>query len=668
MDNAPSKKNTNPFNSLLFKVSLYTAGTLLVALLVLAGTTIVSERRDNYRNIRDNADTFARFAASSIYDDYSQFYTHTQPSDFENFKTRVQEIMSRNSDTTKVTLLGLNGRILFDSDEFNNGKYTSSEVRSITDETLLHAVQKDEVATRDITDGKKQLTEIVVPLAEGSGGHVLSMRFLISYDSINERMTSVYNRVGITLLSLTAFVSTVAVLLAYATVRPIRNLTKVAERFKSGDLNIRAEVGSQDELGRLSLTLNSMADTIKEYIFSLKASQTKIEEQYKELRKDEVQLKASINSVNIGFIMTDAVDKVVLLNNRAEHMLAYTVNSTTGVANEEKLRHDWTTDEIEEKIGGAFSFKAALHEARESGRPIREKDITLNGRIVRIFAAPIIDTNDKGEAQILGSVTLLDDITEAKVLERSKEEFFSIASHELRTPLTAIRGNASLIQSYYAEALKDASLGELVGDIHDSSVRLIEIVNDFLDVSRAEQGKMLYHLVPFAIDKVIEEVIYEISANCKQKSVALTFDNMKLGELPKAYADKDRIKQVVYNLLGNSVKFTNKGDTINVSIEPAANKLKIYIKDTGDGMDPEAQRLLFHKFQQAGESLYTRNTERGTGLGLYICRLMLEQMDGSVKLESSIKGKGTTFSFTVPIYTNQVPRVETMKTPTPLEE
>lgn len=625
------------------------------------------QRNDEVRNIRESADTFSRFAANSIYEDYSQFYTHPQESDFENFKTRVNKILARNEDVSNVSLLSLSGRILFDGSELTNGKYKSPEFRNVSDEALLRALQNDDVTTREVVTNGKKTTEIVVPITESGGGHVLSMRFIVSYDLVNQRMQAVYQRLGVVIAILTIFVGVVALALAYAVVRPIRRLTRVAERFRSGDLNVRAEIGSHDELGRLGLTLNGMADTIKEYIFSLKTSQTKIEEQYKELRRDEVQLKASINSVNIGFIMLDANDKAVLLNNRAEHVLAYTVNSS-GVTKEEDIRHDWTTESITQKIGKSFDFKAALEKSRSTGQPIEEKEVPFNGRILRIFIAPIIDQTEQGDKQILGTVTLFDDITEAKVLERSKEEFFSIASHELRTPLTAIRGNASLIQSYYTEVLKDQDLNELIGDIHDSSVRLIEIVNDFLDVSRAEQGKMHYQFEPFALDQVVEKVTYEISATCKQKGVAVTFGNMKLGELPQVYADKDRIKQVIYNLLGNAVKFTEKDGTIDINIEKQKDHLKVFVKDTGTGMDPEAQRLLFHKFQQAGNSLYTRNTERGTGLGLYICRLMLEQMNGSIKLESSIKGKGTTFSFTVPIYTNQVPQKEIIDAPKEIDE
>jgi CheY-like chemotaxis protein len=250
----------------------------------------------------------------------------------------------------------------------------------------------------------------------------------------------------------------------------------------------------------------------------------------------------------------------------------------------------------------------------------------------------------------IGTVILLADITDAKVAERSKDEFFSIASHELRTPLTAIKGNASMILDYYKDKLKDPSLREMVEDVHTSSVRLIEIVNDFLDTSRLEQGKIQFKFQSFALDKVIEQVSYEMGAVLKQKDLKLTVDkaSLNLGELPLIFADPDRTKQVIYNLVGNAAKFTEKGG-ITIRAHKEGPNMRVLVTDTGRGIPLEGQRLLFRKFQQAGSSLLTRDTTRGTGLGLYISKLLVEGMGGKIGLEDSEPGRGTTFFFTLPL-------------------
>jgi len=118
--------------------------------------------------------------------------------------------------------------------------------------------------------------------------------------------------------------------------------------------------------------------------------------------------------------------------------------------------------------------------------------------------------------------------------------------------------------------------------------------------------------------------------------------------LPSAFADKDRVGEVILNLLSNSIKYSDKG-TINVEASLLQGFLKVSVTDTGKGIAPEQQSLLFRKFQQAGKSLLTRDTSRSTGLGLYISRLMIEQMQGKIVLEKSVPGVGSTFSFEIPV-------------------
>jgi signal transduction histidine kinase len=162
---------------------------------------------------------------------------------------------------------------------------------------------------------------------------------------------------------------------------------------------------------------------------------------------------------------------------------------------------------------------------------------------------------------------------------------------------------------------------------------------------------MQYNFEVFSLDKIIESILYELGGLSRSKGVELRFldkENFKLHALPEVYGDKNRVKQVVYNLLDNAMNYTEKG-SVTISIQTLPDYLKVVVSDTGRGMTPESQQLLFHKFQQTGSSLFTRDTTRGTGLGLYISRLMVEQMHGHIQLESSTPGKGSTFSFTIPI-------------------
>jgi len=210
-----------------------------------------------------------------------------------------------------------------------------------------------------------------------------------------------------------------------------------------------------------------------------------------------------------------------------------------------------------------------------------------------------------------------------------------------------------MIMDYYSEQLKDPSLKEMIGDIKLSSERLIEIVNDFLDLSRLEQGKIMFKPEEFSLEEVVESVVYEMKAVLAQKNLHLTFDRMTLDSMPKVWADKNRVKQIVYNLVGNASKFTEKGG-ISINAAHEGDHIKVLITDTGRGIPEDGQKLLFRKFQQASNSILTRDTTRGTGLGLYISKMLIENMGGKINLENSELDKGSTFSFTLPTATNEL--------------
>jgi signal transduction histidine kinase len=312
-----------------------------------------------------------------------------------------------------------------------------------------------------------------------------------------------------------------------------------------------------------------------------------------------------------------------------------------------KDRHrDWTTEAIDQRLGSEAGFQAALARVAKSGKPVEKPEVHFESKILSLFTAPILNDHPGGKSERLGAVVLVEDITEAKLLEQARDDFFSIASHELRTPLTAVRGNAALLQQEYSSKVHEAPFDEMVSDIHDASVRLIEIVNDFLDATRLEQGRIKFENDTFGVHEVVKAVTYEMATVAKMKDTQL-----KMGEglekLPLIYADKNRVKQVVYNLLGNALKFTEKG-TITVDAVVDGAKLKVLVRDTGTGIPEESQQLLFRKFQQAS-NVFTTRESRGTGLGLYISKLITEQMGGRIALESSKVGVGTTFSFTVPL-------------------
>jgi two-component system sensor histidine kinase/response regulator len=174
----------------------------------------------------------------------------------------------------------------------------------------------------------------------------------------------------------------------------------------------------------------------------------------------------------------------------------------------------------------------------------------------------------------------------------------------------------------------------------------MRIVNDFLNMSRLEQGRLVLNNQPLDLTKIIQEVTSQLSVLASEKKLRLS---TQLGHIaPLVLGDADLLRQVLINLVGNAIKFTEHGRIV-VSLEVHLEHTQVRVHDSGKGILRTNQALLFRKFQQAGSSLIARDASNGTGLGLYISKLMIEAMGGTIFLESSAPEQGSTFSFTLPL-------------------
>jgi len=234
-------------------------------------------------------------------------------------------------------------------------------------------------------------------------------------------------------------------------------------------------------------------------------------------------------------------------------------------------------------------------------------------------------------------------------LDKLKSEFVSVASHELRTPMTAIK-------SYLWMALEGRG-GELnekqkyyISRGYKSVDRLIRLVNDMLNISRIESGRITIDLQSVDLITLVQEVVDEVLLRAKE--VGVTIEMQKPESLPHVLADQDKIKEVLFNLIGNSLKFTPKGGTITISFLLKDDLVQTSITDTGSGIAPEDKGKLFQKFGLLEGSYITNqtSTQLGTGLGLYICRSIIDLHHGEIKAESEGRGKGSTFFFTLKIF------------------
>lgn len=456
-----------------------------------------------------------------------------------------------------------------------------------------------------------------------------------------------------------------------ALIRPLVEVRNVAiEISQKGGFKKRIKVNSKDEIGQLASAFNEMTEKLQVSYASL---EQKVEDRTKELNKTVEQL-GERNKEMEG-------NKEVMLNlledlDAEKKLVEEKVKKRTAQLSEEKYKLETITqnvgigaillnkegkvlfenedvrilvgagrgkDEILENLKIKFpdvNIEAHIRQC-VAGKPLTISEAHAGGSIFEI-AFRCVHGSQVG---IFAHLILVRDVTVAKLLERAKTDFVAITSHELRTPLTIIRGSAERLLKLFAKKKADEDTVGLVGDIREESMRLLQIVNDFLDITALEEKKVQFKKERFDLAALVKETLAEFEVKTRQKNLSLAFTPP--ASLPLVLADRDRTRQIFVNILGNAVQYTDKGG-ITITIEQSGGLAKVNVTDTGIGISPKQQIPLFQKFQTVGER-FIRSREYGSGMGLYISKMIVGFMGGKIALERSEPGVGSTFSFSLPI-------------------
>ncbi|MBN1931510.1 MAG: HAMP domain-containing protein [Desulfobacterales bacterium] len=408
--------------------------------------------------------------------------------------------------------------------------------------------------------------------------------------------------------------------LAERIVGPIRRFMEASRKISSGDYAVQVPVETEDELGCLASEFNQMATQLLRY------HEMNIEQIISEKNKGE----AILSSIEDGLVVFDTQLKITGINPAARQMLGLASAETSSLLCTEIIPDPAVCDLIKNTIETGASPKL----------PEEQRIIVLSEDERQrhyLFSVTAIRGRDHN---LSGIVLLLRDITRLKEVEKLKSEFVMAASHELRTPLTSLGMSVDLLLEHAAQALPEKDRG-LLQAAHEGVHRINALVNDLLDLSKIEAGRIEMEFEKVEVSNLFDHVRIIFKSQLDMKETTLTYkvdDN-----LPKVRADANKITWVLTNLISNALRYVQKGGHIILAAERIGPHIHLSVHDDGLGIPQEYQTRIFHKFvqvkgQEAG----------GTGLGLAICKEIVRAHGGTIWVESS-PGKGSTFIFTLPI-------------------
>ncbi|NQU55847.1 MAG: PAS domain S-box protein [Rhodospirillales bacterium] len=375
---------------------------------------------------------------------------------------------------------------------------------------------------------------------------------------------------------------------------------------------------------------------------SVNVDVTAIQEAETLIKESEELLSAAINNISDGFVLVDADDRIVLFNNRFKTLYPNSRDLIQkGASFVDFVRGGAERGEYPDALGRVEEWFVERKARGFKGSESFDQPL-IGGRWLRISIGRL---PDGGWVGMHVDITPIKEAMEsADKANLAKSEFLSSMSHELRTPMNAILGFAQMLDFNPKEPLSKVQK-ESVDHIMKGGQHLLELINDILDLARIEAGKVDLSIEKIAPAKILEECLSLIVNMANANGIEISTPDAST-EVPMVLADHTRFKQVLLNFMSNAVKYNQKNGTVFIHFEETTgDRLRISVTDTGEGIPDEKQKELFQPFSRLG----AENTEiEGTGIGLVVCKDLIDLMNGAVGFESVV-GKGSSFWFDLPL-------------------
>lgn len=580
------------FKSLQWKLVMVFV-LLVLAIMTVAGSFLVLRVSVFYHDMfaSEMADTFSQSFLARL--------ENGAAGDTEFVKNTMRATMSRlgiDSYRNYYIISADSGTVLDGSSAGSSGLYVDSD-------NFITALTGN---VGNSTNARKQFMDYAVPVDTPSGRQIIYIK------DTKEELTKIIQHIFEIIIQAVVLGIIISIIIGYflsrAITTPISNLTKRAKRLSEGQFDPRVEnIKADDEIGILAETFNDMSSTLKGTLSDISTEKNKIE--------------AILQNMTDGVMAFGTDGKIIHINSTARKML--------NIENVEQFRFDKLFSILGADI--LIGDLLYLEEKRSCEREVTKDNIALKVN----FAVFDDERNKTG-----GVLAVLHDITKQQKLENSRREFVANVSHELRTPLTTVKSYAETLLDFVKD---NKTAATFTNTILNETDRMTRLVKDLLVLSSLENSASLNKTV-FSLKAMIHDVVSTMTLVASEKGHRLQFKQSS--ELPEFYGDSDKLEQVLYNIISNSIKYTPNGGKILVRAGKVYHEIQIEVQDTGIGIPEKDLSRIFERFYRVDKA---RSRELGgTGLGLAISKSIIDSHGGQIHIDSK-PGEGTSVLITLPI-------------------
>ncbi|MCR2822421.1 two-component system histidine kinase PnpS [Lederbergia panacisoli] len=572
---------------------------LMSLLLLISGFFLAEMMKNTYYDLKENQ---LKQTAHLVFNAVEMDRTGLYASDLQQ-----KVMMLSSSIQSRITVIDKDGVVLADTkDNPANMENHSNrpEVKQIIKENLTSGLSIRYSDTLGFS-----MMYVSIPIHENNQT-VGVMRVSLSMENIEHAIRRLWISIALVLFAAFLLTGLIGMRLAKGISGPIEEMIDVSEKLKEKDYTARVKMKSKGELGQLANAINVLASSLKS--------------QMDKLHENEQRLTGVLANMMSGVLLVNIDGRILLANRAMGQMLGEDPRTFTNKHHAE--------------VGRSKELSHLIDQCLKTGQELRKEAYFYypKERTVDAHLAPYVREN----GEVSGIIAVLHDVTDIRRLEKMRSDFVANVSHELKTPITSLKG--------FAETLLDGAMEDeelcrnFLTIIYNESDRLHRLIKDILYLSSIE-----HHRIPLEIELVnITDAVIN-TANTIKKEAAKKNLQLTLPENKEIWieGEKDRIQQIVLNLLSNAIAYTPEGGEISVNVIEEKNKIKLLISDTGIGIAQKELPRIFERFYRV-EKARSRSSG-GTGLGLAIVKHLVDSHHGIIDV-NSVEGEGTTFIISLP--------------------